>query len=101
MSSGGIQFVRSSYSFPLTKNSLNMREQLIAYVKNHSMPAKHPSSLELSLFGPSLPSCEFQNSVLPKLVSAMHNQLSKKITCASTVVPCSFDDYQTSKFETS
>ncbi len=77
-----------------------MREQLIAYVKNHSMPTK-PSSLELSLFGPSLFSCEFQSCVLPKLVSAMHNQLSKKITWASTVVPCSFDDYQTSKFETS
>jgi hypothetical protein len=76
-----------------------MREQLIANVKNHSMPTKYPSSLELSLFGPSL--LRFEFSVLPKLVSAMHNQLSKKITCATTVVPCSFDDYQTSKFETS
>lgn len=38
-----MQFVRSSYSFPLTKLSLNMNEQLIAYVNNQS------NSLELSL----------------------------------------------------
>jgi hypothetical protein len=43
ISSGGMQFVRSSYSFPLTKLSLNMNEQLIAYVNNQS------NSLELSL----------------------------------------------------
>jgi hypothetical protein len=40
---GGMQFVRSSYSFPLTKLSLNMNEQLIAYVNSQS------NSLEPSL----------------------------------------------------